>query len=227
MVDEYVFFGCSHSVMNWEKYWKTPIKISCLAEGGSSNKLILTKLKKYLNDNWETIENKILIIQFTYFHRKHIFFDLTSKEYKLNGFNAIKYNYNFTKENEEIVSKHYNDWLKYFYNGQYEFDNLVNELRILKKMFELKGIKFVWYLWDDVEYDEIVSNKKDSNKIEFLKEICEELNFIKFDEELTASKYVEKDKLRNCDRPESGDKHISEENKEKFSQFIKIKIEHL
>ncbi len=227
MINEFVFFGCSHSIMDWEKYWKTPIKISCFAESGSSNELILKKLKTYLNDNWENIENKILVIQFTYFHRKHIFFDLTQKEHKLNGGNAIIFNPEFTTEQRKILNNYYTDWLKYFYNGQYEFTQLVNELQFLKKVFELKKIKFVWYLWDDILYDEILFDKKDSNKINFIKDICNELNFIKFDEELTANKYVEKNKLRNCDISNTSDRHISELHKQKFIEIIKNKTKHL
>ncbi len=227
MIDECVFFGCSHSVIDWEKYWETPMKLSCFAESGSSNELILKKLKTYLNDNWEIIENKILVIQFTYFHRKHIFFDLTQKEYKLNGGNAIIFNSEFTTEQRDILKNHYTDWLKYFYNGQYEFTQLANELKFLKKVFELKNIKFIWYLWDDIHYEEIVFNEKDTNKVDFIKHICNELNFIKFDEEITANKYAEKNKLRNCDVSNTSDKHISELNKQKFIEIIKNEIKNL
>lgn len=227
MIDELVIFGCSHSVLDWQKYLNSEIKHVCYAEGGSSNELILKKLKNYLNNNWDVLENKIIIVQFTYLHRKHLFFDLTKKEYKLNGGNAIKNNYGLSEEHSEIVTNYYNDWLKYFYNGSYEFSNLLNELRLLKKIFDLKKVKYIWYLWDDVEFNEILFNKKNTNKIEIINDIFKELSFTKFDNEYMVSEFIKKNKWRNCDISNDPDSHIAEIYKNEFVEILKTKINNL
>lgn len=227
MIDELVIFGCSHSVLDWQKYLNSEIKCVCYAEGGSSNELILKKLKKYLNDNWDILQNKILIIQFTYLHRRHVFFDLTDKDYKLHGGNSIKNNYQFSEEHNKIVGDYYDSWLKYFYNGRYEFLNLLNELRLLKKIFELKKVKYIWYLWDDVELNEILFNEKNTNKIKIVNEIFEELSFTNFDNEYIVSEFIKKNKWRNSDISNTSDSHIAEIYKKEFVEIIKTKINNL
>ena len=227
MIDELVIFGCSHSVLDWQKYLNLEIKCVCYAEGGSSNELILKKLKKYLNDNWDILQNKILIIQFTYLHRKHVFFDLTGKDYKLHGSNSIKNNYGFSEEHNKIVGDYYDSWLKYFYNGGYEFLNLLNELRLLKKIFELKKVKYIWYLWDDVELNEILFNEKNTNKIKVVNEIFDELSFTNFDNEYIVSEFIKKNKWRNSDISNTSDSHIAEIYKKEFVEIIKTKINNL
>jgi len=225
MIDEIVFFGCSHSVINWKSYCKLPVSHTNHAESGSSNELILKKVKTYLNDNWDNLENKLLVIQFTYLHRKHVFFDLTQKEYKLNGISAINTNYGFSKENNQIVSQYYTDWLKYFYNSNYEFSNLLTELRLLKKILDLKGVKCIWYMWDDIQPEEIIDKEKDTNRLDIIHNIFDEIGFFKFDGEYTASEYTRKHKLRNCDILDTTDTHISEDNKSRFVEILKNKID--
>ena len=72
MNKEIIFFGCSHSCYNWNEIINIPEYSHInLAESGSSNELILNKIKNWLIENKENYENKILVIQFSYLIRNY------------------------------------------------------------------------------------------------------------------------------------------------------------
>jgi hypothetical protein len=226
MNKEIVFFGCSHSYYNWNEIINIPEYSHInLAESGSSNELILNKIKNWLIENKENYENKILVIQFSYLNRKNIFFDINETEYKLHGINAIFSNYTeLSDENKKIISKYYEDWINYFFNLNYEFKKLLVEIEILKKLFDLIGIKYVWYLFDGVNLNELggIDKKLENTKLDFN---LEKFNFIKFENTFFCSEYAEMSKIRNCDIiPESFDTHLHHIGRKMIGNIIKETI---
>lgn len=226
MNKEIIFFGCSHSYYNWNEIINIPEYSHInLAESGSSNELILNKIKNWLIENKENYENKILVIQFSYLNRKSIFFDINETEYKLNGINAIFSNYTeLSDENKKIISKYYEDWISYFFNLNYEFKKLLVEIEILKKLFDLIGIKYVWYLFDGVNLNELggIDKKLQNTKLDFN---LEKFNFIKFENTFFCSEYAEMSKIRNCDIiPESFDTHLHHIGRKIVGNIIKETI---
>ena len=207
MINELVFFGCSHSVWDWDKLINIPnVKFTNHAEGGSSNELILKKIKKWIIENQNNYDNKVLVIQFSYLNRQHIFYEPTESEFKVHGFNQIQYHNEIDDFAKDKISKYYNLWLKWFFNPKYEFDKLLLEIQLLKKIFDDNGIKYVWYLFDNIAQEEINQNIS-YNTIEMYN-VFDELGFIKFDDTYFCCDWAEKNKLRNCDAIDGGDKHL-------------------
>lgn len=217
---ELIFFGCSHSNLNWKKYLNLDdFNIINYSESGASNELILSKVKSWIIENYENCENKILIIQLSYLNRKRVYFEPNNTFLNLHGIGSI---------GEKIVKEYYCNWIKYFFNYEKEFEKLILELKILKKLLFSKNIKHILFFWEGIDGSEIKMEYNDriiniDSIIE--KKLVSDLDLLTFDDEtIFANKWAEKNKLRLCDIRDIDDVHLSDEGNYKLAKIIKNKI---
>lgn len=210
---KFYLFGCSHTAnVHCDTF---PFFDNSIAKayGGNSNDRIIRDLKESIlevTDNLtKKVDNIYFNIQFTYFNRLEIYSDMDSEyftfhspNFKLQHFTT---NYDLGNEYDDF----YTNWLTYFFNEETRLRELLVECRILKNLMDSFGIKYNWYLWAGIHWDEILNSKKELiQKNLVLEKDFKELEFQKFDEYWYYEDYAIHHKMRNCDIVGNKDEHV-------------------
>lgn len=230
----FYLFGCSHTANVHCDTFPFFDKAVMHAFGGNSNDRIIRELKDTILDITDNLTKKVnnvyFNIQFTYFNRLEIYSDIDSKyltfhspAFKTQHFTT---NYDLGKEYDDF----YTNWLTYFFNEENRLKELISECKILKQMMDSFGIKYNWYLWSGINWQEIKNSNKSliQKKVIFEKDF-EFLGFQKFDDYWYYEDYAILHKMRNCDISGNPDEHIesgknlivAEMIRDRFNSIIK------
>ena len=160
---KFYLFGCSHTAnvhCNTFPFFDNSIE---RAWGGNSNDKIIRNLKEDIlevtNNLTKKVDDVYFNIQFTYFNRLEIYSDMDSEYFTFHSPNFknqhFTTNYDLGGEYDDFYTK----WLTYFFNEETRLKELLVECRILKNLMDSFGIKYNWYLWAGIHWDEILNSK--------------------------------------------------------------------
>lgn len=229
---KFYLFGCSHTAnVHCDTF---PFFDNSIAKcwGGNSNDKIIRDLKDTILEVTENFSKKVndiyFNIQFTYFNRLEVYSDIDSKyltfhspSFKSQHFTT---NYDLGKEYDNF----YTNWLTYFFNEETRLKELLIECKILKDLMDRYGIKYNWYLWSGINWQEISnSNKSLIQKKTIFEEDFELLGFQKFDDYWYYEDYAIHHKMRNCDIHGNKDEHIESGNNKVVAEMIQNRFNHI
>lgn len=162
-----------------------------LSESRSANDLIFEKIYKYFKEN-QTNKKILFVGQLSLFTRIYTYYEKINGYVKINNLDFNNPPFNGNDMYKELY-QYYDLYLKYIYNENVVYENLLQNLEIYNAWLNNKSIDTIWLSYD--------GNPK---------QFKEGKNFIKFDGDNLGA-YVSNNKLRLCDIVElnTDDMHMS------------------
>jgi len=214
------FFGCSFTAVEcsdtgyeFKNYRKLiEEKLSCnsinYSRPGKSNEEIINDVY-CISKEYENLQNTLFVIQTTFTNRLGLYYDL------MNRFDSICKTENTESEKEKIFINFYNDWLKYFYNKEFQLLEFEKSIDLLCAWLSKMNIPFLI-----IGIDESLDSIKNSD-------FFERNNFLKFENYKSFYNYAVLNGLRIYDLVKSeninDDYHFNQKGHDILAEKI-IKI---
>lgn len=167
MMNKIIVSGCSYSISpkydNFPSLLSNKYRCENIAISGQSNYSILKKIYDYTEKT--KVKDSLFICQLTYTHRLGFYHSLTNLwiDYQPNNLNGIR-TINFDFENvpklpselninssiRKKLEKMYKTYLRYVYDEDAEFFNLMRNVDLLKSYIEKSDNKIFFVYWPKV-----------------------------------------------------------------------------
>lgn len=184
ITNKIVISGCSYSEHNaYSEFIPKVFRVDNIARPGQSNYSIINKVYDYVTQN--NTNNCLFICQLTYLHRLGFYHSFVNSwvDYQPLSVNliptisnnSIKFDFDFTNVfyNSNILEKNlyvkeelikmYETYLKYVFDEESEFLNLMRQVDFLKSFIDKTHNKIMFIFWPDIKNKSWLENLKKRN----------------------------------------------------------------
>lgn len=146
-------FGCSHTDLLYNFYFKDIPSCTHHSSGGNSNNKIIDDVYNFIESDYK--EGDVVVIQYTYTNRWWVPNNLPSNQFGFHSFDtshAPIYTTNPSFMKDDLL-KFYELYITYFWDYEPALNHLLKNISLLKGYLESKNVKYVHYLWTDTGHD--------------------------------------------------------------------------